>query len=101
MDMVLDSHINPVNALSDFKEDDKVRYIPKHLIQEYFESEHPDWYGDHGIVTSVNEKYVFVRYIRNGILQHTSQATDPRDLINDTKPIFSRYETPKTSTPIY
>ena len=89
-------HINPVNVLSDFKEDDKVRYIPKHLIQEYFESEHQDWFGDHGVVTSVNEKYVFVRYIRDGVLQHTAQATDPRDLINDTKPIFSRWIDPSS-----
>jgi len=35
---------------------------------------------EHGIVSSINDKYVFVKYYRNGILQETAQATRPDDL---------------------
>ncbi len=50
---------------------------------------HPEMkvtYYDHtgpkevGIVSSVNDYYVFVKYYRNGILQQTAQATKPDDL---------------------
>lgn len=91
-------HINPLNLVTDFQSEHNVRYIPKHLIHEYFESENPREFGDYGIVTSINEKFVFVRYFRDGILQHTAQSTDPRDLINDSKPIFSRWPDPSSQT---
>jgi hypothetical protein len=35
---------------------------------------------EHGIVSSINDYYVFVKYYRNGVLQGTAQATKPDDL---------------------
>jgi hypothetical protein len=57
------------------KSGDKVIYIPK------------DKYGnldcqrsERGIISSFNDSYVFVKYIRDGILQETSQGTRYEDL---------------------
>jgi hypothetical protein len=33
-----------------------------------------------GVVSSINDYYVFVKYYRNGILQPNAQATKPVDL---------------------
>jgi hypothetical protein len=68
------------NTVNDFTPGDKVLYVPMHAINQYIE------FGTHydtefGIVKSINEKYVFVNYTRNGIVQETAQATDPKDLI--------------------
>ena len=78
-------YINPLNLVTDFEPENKVRYIPRHLLADYFDSPEPEQFGDFGIVSSVTETSVFVRYFRNGMLQYTPQKTDPRDLINDTK----------------
>ena len=77
-------YISPNNKLEDFKHGDTVRYVPQHAIDDFID------HGDHvhieyGVVNSVGNKFVFVRYIRNNILQSTSAATDPKDLINDSK----------------
>lgn len=63
---------------SDFKQGDRVIWIPgvangdpKHEACE------------HGIVSSANKVNVFVCYYRNGILQHTAQATSPEDLLKE------------------
>jgi hypothetical protein len=85
-------YINPLNLVTDFKPEQNVRFIPRHLIVEYFESPTPTEFGDFGIVKSVTDKYVFVRYYRHGVLQHNAHATDPRDLINDTKPTSVKYD---------
>ena len=53
-----------------------VRYVPTHAEGNVL---HEDC--ENGIVSSVTSKYVFVRYIRNGILQVTPSATSPEDLI--------------------
>lgn len=56
-----------------------VLYIPTHANGS---CKHPDC--ENGIITSYNDKNVFVRYIRyirNSILQPTPQSTCPEDLI--------------------
>ncbi len=68
--------------IMDFKKGDKVRYIPLHARGN---SKHPDC--ENGIVSSTNDKCVFVKYDNNmcimvtGDEPYTSQATDPEDLI--------------------
>ena len=58
-----------------------VRYIPRHLVQgsKWFDS--PE--VEPGIVTSISNRYVFVRYAKNGQMSKTASATDPRDLLID------------------
>lgn len=63
-------------TVADFAPGDKVKYVPYHA---HGNIAHPDC--EHGIVTSTNEEFVFARYYRNGILQHTAESTYPRDLI--------------------
>ena len=63
-------------TIKDFNSGDSVRYIPKHAKGNI---NHPEC--ENGIVTSTNEKYVFVRYIRNNVLQSTAAATLPEQLI--------------------
>lgn len=60
---------------ADFHEGETVLYIPRHAQGDIT---HPDC--EHGIVSSQNGEYVFVRYYRNGVLQQTAQATTPTDL---------------------
>lgn len=61
---------------SEFHPGEEVKYVPAHAKGDL---RHPD--VERGYVSSINDKYVFVKYIRKGILQETSQATDPRELI--------------------
>ena len=74
-------HINSSVSTRDFKPQDRVKYIPSIQADEFIVSDNKDEIGEHGVVKSTNQRFVFVNYIRNGILQHTAQATDPRDLI--------------------
>lgn len=60
------SYKNPTAKPEDFKPNDGVIYWSGHGTTES------------GVVTSTNNKYVFVRYGDN----RQSQATDPRDLTN-------------------
>lgn len=62
--------------IEDFKPGDAVTYVPAHV---HGDTSHKDC--ENGIVKSKNEKFVFVRYIKNGILQETAAATRPEDLI--------------------
>lgn len=64
------------NKLSSFKKEMQVRYIPNHA---YGDINHSDC--ENGIVKNVGTKFVFVNFIRNGILQETAQAVDPNNLI--------------------
>ena len=68
-------------TLDDFGTGDPVAYIPMHA---HGEIEHPD--VEVGIVSSVTDKMVFVKYFpalkRFGWEGTTSQATMPFDLIN-------------------
>lgn len=65
-----------------FKSGDPVRYIPHYARGD---PNHPCC--ENGIVASVNEEFVFVRYfarvkgIESGELRPHSQATDPGDLV--------------------
>ena len=63
-------------TLEDFKPDEHVLYIPTHA---HGDRNHPDC--EYGIVSSIGKMFVFVHYIKNGIVQSTGQATDPVDLI--------------------
>jgi hypothetical protein len=68
--------------LSDFKKGMKVRYIPTHANGD---TKHKDC--ENGVVSSVNDKYVFVKYdnlmciMTNGDEPYTAQGTDPNDLV--------------------
>jgi hypothetical protein len=60
---------------------DSVIYVPRHLHIENmnkFDFKHPKC--EYGIVSSVNERFIFVRYVINRIPQNTAKATDPEDL---------------------
>jgi len=57
------------------KIDERVIYVPKHAKKNLTHSD-----CEHGVVSSFNDKFIFVKYIRNGILQSTAQATSPEDL---------------------
>jgi hypothetical protein len=70
------NYINEHNTVDDFSASEGVRYVPSHAQGNIM---HPDC--ENGIVSSINSKVVFVRYIRNNVLQETAQETDPRDLI--------------------
>ena len=68
--------------LSDCKKGMRVRYIPSHAKGV---RTHPDCKS--GVVSSVNHKWVFVKYdnleriMVTGDEPYTAQATDPHDLI--------------------
>lgn len=55
---------------------DHVRYIPNHADGN---SNHPDC--ENGVVSSLTATTVFVRFFRNGMLQHTAEGCDPDNLI--------------------
>jgi hypothetical protein len=63
-------------TINDFKPGDKVRYIPNHA---HGKINHPDC--EDGIVSSINEVNVFVRYYDYSGLKTTAQATDPDNLV--------------------
>ncbi len=62
-------------TLADFKVGQGVTYVPNHAP----DLSHPNC--EHGEVSSIGTKFVFVRYYRNGMTQHTAEATDPSQLI--------------------
>lgn len=60
-------------------QDDKgrpVAYTPHHVPDGC--TGHPS--VEYGNISSWNEHYIFVKYVRNGLLQETAQATSPVDL---------------------
>ena len=67
---------------SDFKKGERVRYIPSHAGGDRFHRHCED-----GAVSSINVKYVFVKYdnmigkMTTGDEPYTSAATRPEDLI--------------------
>lgn len=67
-------------SLTDFKPDAPVSYVPMHANGN---TEHPD--VEHGVVSSVGRKYVFVKFeqsIRlNGVKNATAKACDPDTLV--------------------
>jgi len=68
--------------VNEFKHGDRVKYIPTHAEGN---QNHPDC--ETGIVSSVNDKFVFVKYdnemciMATGDEPYTAQATRPEDLI--------------------
>ena len=61
--------------LEDIQPGMSVLYVPGHA---HGDVKHPDC--EHGIVSSKNDVNVFVRYYKNGMMQHVAQATSPGDL---------------------
>ena len=72
------NNINPSAVSSDFKSGDRVTYVPSYKANEFIEM---GTGAEHGVVKSTNELFVFVNYVRNGILQETAAATNPKDLL--------------------
>lgn len=66
------------NTVNDFQEDEFVIYLPTHLQLDV--KANLTTKGEHGVVVRTNETTVFVRYQRNGMLQHTAEGTSPKDL---------------------
>jgi hypothetical protein len=69
----------PLKA-ADFQVGDKVLYVPNHA---HGDPNHKDC--ERGIVSSQNGVYVFVRYLLNGNVKFTAQATSPENLIRRNK----------------
>jgi len=78
---------------------DSVIYIPKHIQKKDMTKFNFNSKGcEYGIISSVNDKFVFVRYVKNGIPQNTAQATnlddlyylDGRPLIDDVMEILKK-----------
>lgn len=78
---------NPVGVRSDakpsdFNKGDAVLYVPRHA---HGNANHRDC--ERGIVSSVNDQFVFVKYnnaacvMVTGDEPYTAQATDPNDLL--------------------
>lgn len=68
--------------VTDFKKGDKVAYIPRYTEGD---TVHKDI--QHGVVSSTNERVVFVKYnnlvceMKTGDEPYIAHATDPEDLI--------------------
>jgi len=71
-----------MKTTSDFEKGDLVKYIPTHAEGNH---KHPDC--ENGVVSSVNDKFVFVKYdnkmciMTTGDEPYTAKATDPDDLV--------------------
>lgn len=72
--------ISPNLTVDDFKPGDIVSYVPNHLVEDYQSTKDKNL-SETGIVSSVNDKYVFVKYVKNDVLSN-AQATPPNKLIN-------------------
>ena len=81
--------ISPNYTTDYFSKGNEVIYVPKNTLEEFanwLQRDAPDWVFKYakfqkGIVSSVSEKYVFVKYFVNGDFQETAQATNPQDLL--------------------
>ena len=66
-----------------FDHGDFVFYIPNHAKDD------PTYKDcEHGIVSSVTDKYIFVKYVKNNMLQQTSEATLRENLVHQ----FNQFE---------
>ena len=63
-------------SVKSFKEGDKVRYIPPQANKNMLHSSCED-----GIVSSVNDTFVFVKFFIKGVLDITPKACSPSDLV--------------------
>lgn len=61
--------------LKDFQPGDSVKYIPPHAQNDITHSD-----CENGVVKSISSLYVFVQYIRRGVIQNTAEATFPENL---------------------
>ncbi len=69
-----------VMKTADFKLWDRVIYVPVHADGNL---NHKDC--EYGLVKSVNDTFVFVLYVKNGIPQMVANATRPEKLILDAR----------------
>lgn len=83
MKLQTSKYINENAVTSDFSEGDIVSYIAMHKTADYLKSRDRNL-AEFGVVKSTNDKFVFVRFVNNEMLQNTAQATDPKMLINHT-----------------
>ncbi len=60
---------------SDFNQWDRVLYVPTHANGDV---NHKD--SQNGLVYDTNDKFVFVRYVYNGLIGTGAVATNPEDL---------------------
>lgn len=71
-----------MTTTEDFIKGKRVRYVPRHVEGDVSSSQCQD-----GVVSSTNDKQVFVKYdnletlMKTGDEPFTAQATDPNDLI--------------------
>lgn len=87
--------INPHYTVDYFEVGDTVFYVPSHALndyrnwigggdysdEEYFDPKMSNFNFEEGIVSSKNDKFVFVKYWHKGELQETGKATYPKDLV--------------------
>jgi len=87
--------INPNYTVDYFEVGDIVFYVPSHGIRDYanwlgggdysegdfFDPRMSNFNFEEGIVSSKNDKYVFVKYWNKGELLETAKATSPTSLI--------------------
>ena len=73
-------------TINDLNIGDQVLYVPDHAMNDH---NHPSC--EYGLVSSKNERFAFVRYIRDRMLQSTAQATDPRNLFHIGDPFPSGF----------
>lgn len=70
--------------MKEFNVGDQVLYVPNHAKGNHG---HPDC--EHGLVSSMNDRFVFVRYVRSGMLQSTGEATLRENLLRSGEPFPS------------
>lgn len=70
--MPASTRLVPPQTAADFKPGERVRYVPNHAFGDHHHFDCED-----GVVSSVNEQYVFTRF--GGSLH--SQACDPTSLV--------------------
>jgi len=77
---------------------DSVIYVPKHIqTQNMNEFNFTNSLCEYGIIKSINERFIFVNYVINGIIQNTAKATDPNDLFFlDGSPIINMIDISKS-----
>lgn len=81
--------ISPNYTVDYFEVGNEVIYLPGYALNEFSEwvrFDYPDYILNRskfskGVISSKNDKFIFVKYYVNGELQSTAQATNPQDLI--------------------
>lgn len=67
---------NTKKSVDHFEVGEHVRYIPNHADND---ERHTDC--ENGVVSSITNSTVFVKFFRNGMTQNTAEGCDPTNLI--------------------